>query len=161
MLSEILPLKDYSVAEANSSAKSLSTDNTGDSTSIVCGMNLLFFGGESRCTGFHRLSPQFSIGARALLALVVEDKSESFLLLSEIRPFAGSYHVDFGIGYCRRLGWLDDSWSNGIVWDIRMGNRWTIPNGLTLGVQYLGAQFFESGEVDVFVLFGPEIGWSF
>ena len=42
-----------------------------------------------------------------------------------------------------------------------MGNRWTIPNGLTLGVQYLGAQFFESGEVDVFVLFGPEIGWSF
>jgi hypothetical protein len=119
------------------------------------------------CASTYKLSPKISFGARFLSGkTIIDDKHESILIFSELRPRAGSYHLELGVGYGRLKEYNSKdysykNWDYNLVLDFRMGNRWVLPIGLTLGFQYAGAHMFGYGKSVLVLFFRPEIGWSF
>jgi hypothetical protein len=160
-ITTILVLAATSVLATQHSVASAQPAENTRSVVAMCGVNLVFFGFEKHCAATYSLSPSISVGARYVDTLVMDDEFQTALGIVEWRPMQGSFHIDagFGTGRWRESASLDWRW--GQAAEVRMGNRWTIPGGLTLGMQYAGIHAARGGDQGFFVLIGPELGWRF
>jgi hypothetical protein len=123
---------------------------------------LTFFGSEANCVGLYSTSEHIALGVRATKGGVVKDEATAVLGVLSVRPLAGSYWIDVGAGLSKsyNYNYIDGKERTGLGAEFRMGNRWTLPFGMTVGMTYAGIQYFGDEFVN-FLLIGPELGWRF
>jgi hypothetical protein len=160
LVSAIIVTLTFLVSAAPSFAFSDSAESPW-STHVNCGVNLAFFGVEEGCAGTYTINPSIAIGARYVRSEVMDDDSESAVGLFECRPTQGSFHLDAGFGVGRWRDSNGSSWHWSAAGELRLGSRWTLPIGLTLGMQYAGVHILPGNNYAIFVLAGPELGWRF
>lgn len=129
-------------------------------TFLGCGAMLTFFGTEANCAALYSTSDHMALGIRATTGGVVKDRATAGLGVLSLRPLAGSYWIDVGAGVSRSYDDFYKKYRTGLGAEFRMGNRWTFPFGMTIGLSYAGIQYFGDEYVS-FLLVGPEIGWRF
>jgi hypothetical protein len=127
---------------------------------VVCGGSLAFFGWEGGCAAFWYPSPFLSTGVRYVDTKVMDDESNALVLVGSWMPMAGSFHIDLGMGAGRVRDSAEDPWVSSLALHTRLGNRWDLPFGLTLGIQYLGFEWLSAVSSSVLILQGAEVGWT-
>ena len=126
---------------------------------VGCSASLAFFGREKSCTSQYALSDYLSLGVRYSNGQTMKNYAHTGLATVTWRPMAGSFYAEGGLGFSRyhsETG-LESQTRNGneIGLNFRLGNRWTLPFGATLGLSYCGIVN------SALLLVGPEIGWRF
>lgn len=127
---------------------------------IGCGVTQGVSGVERNCSLLYRTQKSVDFGVLATSGNVDHDTAKAILVTLSLRPLEGSYWVSMGAGVSRtRLSFIKET-HTGFAAEVRMGNRWTLPFGLTLGLSYIGLQFL-GHDYRSLLTFGPEIGWRF
>jgi hypothetical protein len=127
---------------------------------VGCAAMLTFGGSEANCVGLYSTSQHFALGVRATTGGIVKDEATAVLGVLSVRPLAGTYWIDVGAGLSRSYSYFHGKYRTGLGAELRMGNRWTLPFGMTVGMTYAGIQLF-GDEYSNFLLIGPELGWRF
>ena len=122
---------------------------------IGCSASLAFFGWEESCISQYALTDYLSLGVRYSNGQTMKSYAHTGLAAVTWRPMAGSFYAEGGLGFARYYSWSENRTSNQIGLDFRLGNRWTLPFGATLGLSYCGIVN------SALLLVGPEIGWRF
>lgn len=113
----------------------------------------------------HGTSEYFSVGGKFAIGFAVglhSSASTTYLLgEGELRPMAGSFHLNLGAGIARsenqtRNETKRSSWSPALT--VESGNKWVLDSGITLGLTYLGAGL--GGDGAYLQVFGLRAGYT-
>lgn|GEM_PF-4782337 len=163
---------------------SVQIDEPSYTVTAVAAYELQLAGHANTAAALYHLNPWVRLGVRGLSGRTFGDEAWAALAVAAWHPMAGSFYLETGLGLSRYTdfnakdselddedhdfddlyrgartdldgdGVADDTRDTTLGFEVRFGNRWTTPIGLTLGLTYAG---FSS--VGLLVV-GAEVGWS-
>lgn len=127
-------------------------------TVAACHFGLGFFSYERGCIVSWSQNEIIDYGIRFHQSEYTEVISDILGVIA-VHPFSGTFYFEGGVGASYRKAVVKNDTlfkeGFGFAYSFKLGNRWTLPFGMTLGLNYLGIQ------TSSFLLIAPEIGWSF